>query len=357
MNAPEQDHLGYLSIDRVSKSFGSQQVLAQCSLSVPKGTVLTLLGPSGCGKTTLLRSIAGFVDPDAGSIRVDGRDITSLAPNQRQVGYVFQHYALFPHLNVADNVTYGLRVRRRPRDEISRKLAHALDLVNLKALASRYPSQLSGGQQQRVAIARALVLEPSVLLLDEPFNALDAQLRHTMQIELRKLIERLGITSIFVTHDQVEAMTLSDNVAVMAAGAIEQFGPPLEIYDRPISSYVADFIGRANLIPGRCEEGFYVGPQPIASHVADGDATLVVRPENISIETGTGPGWTGTIAFATSIGPTVEYEIECGWAQPLRAMVPRHYGLGTLPTGTPVRAVISDPRAAVVLKGSRTHGH
>ncbi len=349
--------MGYLVIDRVSKRFGSQQVLTHCSLSVPKGTVLTLLGPSGCGKTTLLRSIAGFVEPDAGSIWVDGREITSLAPNQRQVGYVFQHYALFPHLNVADNVAYGLRVRRRPADEIARKLAHALDLVNLQALASRYPSQLSGGQQQRVAIARALVLEPSVLLLDEPFNALDAQLRHTMQIELRKLIERLGITSIFVTHDQLEAMTLSDNVAVMSAGAIEQFGPPLEIYDRPTSPYVADFIGRANLIPGRCEKGFFVGPQPIASRVAEGEVTLVVRPENISIETGAGPGWPGTIAFATSIGPTVEYEIDCGWAQPLRAMVPRHYGLGTIPAGTPVRAVISDPQAAVVLAGSRVHGH
>ena len=152
--------MGYLVIDRVSKRFGSQQVLTHCSLSVPKGTVLTLLGPSGCGKTTLLRSIAGFVELDAGSIWVDGREITSLAPNQRQVGYVFQHYALFPHLNVADNVAYGLRVRRRPADEIARKLAHALDLVNLQALASRYPSQLSGGQQQRVAIARAPVLSP-----------------------------------------------------------------------------------------------------------------------------------------------------------------------------------------------------
>ncbi len=349
--------MGYLVIDQVSKSFGKQQVLTNCSLSVPRGTVLTLLGPSGCGKTTLLRSIAGFVEPDAGSVLVDGRDITQLAPNQRQVGYVFQNYALFPHLSVADNVAYGLRVRRRPADEIARRLAHALDLVDLAALGPRFPAQLSGGQQQRVAIARALVLEPSVLLLDEPFNALDAKLRHMMQIELRKLIERVGITSIFVTHDQLEAMTLSDNVAVMGSGAIEQFGPPLEIYDRPRTPYVANFIGRANLIPGRCEKGFFAGSQPIATGIADGDATLVVRPENIAIETGAGPGWTGTIGFATAIGPTVEYEIDCGWAEPLRAVVPRHFGRGTIPAKTAVRALISDPQAAVVLAGSRSHDH
>ena len=357
MNVTNKDHMGYLVVDRVSKSFGKQTVLADCSLSVPRGTVLTLLGPSGCGKTTLLRCIAGFVEPDAGSVRVDGRDISQLAPNQRQVGYVFQNYALFPHLSVANNVAYGLRVRRRPADEIARKLAHALDLVDLGALGSRFPAQISGGQQQRVAIARALVLEPSVLLLDEPFNALDAQLRHTMQIELRKLIERVGITSIFVTHDQLEAMTLSDNVAVMGAGAIEQFGPPLDIYDRPRTPYVANFIGRANLISGRCENGFFAGTQPIATGIADGEATLVVRPENILIETGTGPGWPGTISFATAIGPTIEYEISCGWAEPLRAVVPRHFGLGTIPAQTAVRAVISDPQAAVVLAGARSHAH
>lgn len=349
--------MGYLVIDKVCKSFGKQQVLADCSLSIPRATVLTLLGPSGCGKTTLLRSIAGFVEPDAGSILIDDKDISRLAPNQRQVGYVFQNYALFPHLSVADNVAYGLRVRRRPADEIVRRLAQALDLVDLGALGARFPAQLSGGQQQRVAIARALVLEPSVLLLDEPFNALDAQLRLTMQIELRKLIARVGITSIFVTHDQLEAMTLSDNVAVMGTGAIQQFGPPLEVYDRPRSSYVANFIGRANLIPGRCEKGFFTGPQPVLTAVADGEATLVVRPENLTIETGAGPGWVGKIGFATPIGPTVEYEIDCGWTEPLRAVVPRQFGWGTIPAQTAVRVSISDPQAAVVLAGSRSHGH
>ncbi len=355
MNDSNKDDIGYLVIDQISKSFGKQKVLADCSLSVPRGTVLTLLGPSGCGKTTLLRSIAGFVEPDAGRVQIDGRDISQLAPNQRQVGYVFQNYALFPHLSVANNVAYGLRVRRRPADEIARRVARALDLVDLGALGSRFPAQLSGGQQQRVAIARALVLEPSVLLLDEPFNALDARLRLTMQIELRKLIERVGVTSIFVTHDQLEAMTLSDNVAVMRAGAIEQFGPPLDLYDRPRTPYVANFIGRANLIPGRCDRGFFAGTQPIATGIADGDATLVVRPENLTIETGAGPGWAGTIGFATAIGPTIEYEIDCGWAEPLRAVVRRHFGRGTIPAKTPVRAVISDPQAALVLAGNRSH--
>ena len=314
--------MAYLLIDRVSKSFGSLRVLADCSLSVPKGTVLTLLGPSGCGKTTLLRSIAGFVEPDAGRVLVDDKDISALPANQRQVGYVFQNYALFPHLSVADNVAYGLKVRRRSASEIEQRVDRALDLVDLGPLGSRYPAQLSGGQQQRVAIARALVLEPSVLLLDEPFNALDARLRLTMQIELRKLIERVGITSIFVTHDQLEAMTLSDNVAVMRSGAIEQFGSPLDIYDRPRTPYVANFIGRANLIPGRSEQGRFTGPHPIASGVADGAATLVVRPENIAIETGEGPGWPGMIGFATALGPTIEYEIDCGWGEPLRAVYP-----------------------------------
>jgi len=349
--------MDFLVIDQVSKSFGKLQVLAGCSLGVPRGTVLTLLGPSGCGKTTLLRSIAGFVQPDSGRVLVDGHDISGLAPNQRQVGYVFQNYALFPHLTVSDNVAYGLKVRRRPAAEIARRVAQALELVDLGSYGARHPAQLSGGQQQRVAIARALILEPSVLLLDEPFNALDARLRMTMQIELRKLIERVGITSIFVTHDQLEAMTLSDNVAVMRSGAIEQFGPPLDIYDRPQTPYVANFIGRANLIAGNSANGFFTGPQTVRSLVPDGVATLVVRPENIAIETGDGPGWAGTIAFATALGPTVEYEIDCGWGEPLRAVVARDFGRGTIPARTAVRAVIVDPQAAVVLSGARHDGH
>lgn len=349
--------MNHLIIEQISKSFGGTRVLRACSLSVPKGTVLTLLGPSGCGKTTLLRTIAGFVEPDEGRVVVDGKDISHLSPNQRQVGYVFQNYALFPHLSIANNVAYGLKVRKRPSPEIRDRVARALDLVDLSAFADRHPAQLSGGQQQRVAIARALVLEPSVLLLDEPFNALDAKLRLTMQIELRKLIDRVGITSIFVTHDQLEAMTLSDTVAVMRAGAIEQLGSPLDIYDRPTSSYVANFIGRANLIAGQARGGQFAGPQAIPTALEDGEATLVVRPENIAIGQGEGAGWQGTVGFATALGPTIEYEIDCGWAEPLRAIVPRQFGRGIIPAHTPVHAYVSDPGAALVLAGRIGHEH
>jgi ABC-type Fe3+/spermidine/putrescine transport system ATPase subunit len=349
--------MSHLVIDNVSKSFGAVPVLRGCSLVIPKGTVLTLLGPSGCGKTTLLGAIAGFHAPDGGRIVIDGRDISHLPPNRREVGYIFQSYALFPHLTIADNVAYGLKVRRRSRAEIRQRVADALDLVALSDFADRYPAQLSGGQQQRVAIARSLVLEPAVLLLDEPFNALDAKLRLTMQIELRKLIERVGITSIFVTHDQTEAMTLSDNVAVMHQGVIEQFGPPLDIYDRPETAYVANFIGRANLIPGRVERGRFSGLASLETPLPSGPATLVVRPENVAIGTGEGEGWPGRIAFATALGPTIEYEIDCGGAAPVRAIVPRSVGSSSLPAGTQVRAHVADPASAIVLPGRPDSDH
>jgi ABC-type Fe3+/spermidine/putrescine transport system ATPase subunit len=221
----------------VDKAFGALPVLRGCALDVRPGEVMTLLGPSGCGKTTLLRVIAGLVSPDAGSISIGGRDVTWVPANRRQVGMVFQHYALFPHMTVFGNVAYGLRVRRARREEIGRRVRAALALVELDPLAERWPGQLSGGQQQRVALARALILEPQVLLLDEPFGALDAKLREAMQIDLKKLVQRLGITTVFVTHDQDEAFTLSDRIAVMEAGRITQMGSPLEIYDRPASAY------------------------------------------------------------------------------------------------------------------------
>ena len=344
--------MSHLVVDGISKSFGSLQVLQACGLEISKGTVTTLLGPSGCGKTTLLRVIAGFVRPDTGRILVAGVDLSQVPPNRRQVGYVFQNYALFPHLSVAQNIGYGLTVRRRPKAEVQQRVAKVIELVALAAFAERYPAQLSGGQQQRVAIARALVLEPSVLLLDEPFNALDAKLRQTMQIELRKLIERVGITSIFVTHDQQEAMTLSDTVAVMRSGRIEQVGPPLEIYDRPVSAYVANFIGRANLIVGQSRGGQFVAPQPITADVRDGEATLIVRPENLALTQDDRPGWAGAIGFATALGPTIEYEIDCGFAQPLRAVVTRQAGRGTMTPGTKVKVSIVDMGAAIVRAGS-----
>jgi ABC-type Fe3+/spermidine/putrescine transport system ATPase subunit len=345
--------LTHLVVEAVSKRFGPLAVLRDCALSVDRGTVLTLLGPSGCGKTTLLRCIAGFIEPDAGRIRIAGQDITRLPAERRQVGYVFQNYALFPHLSVAGNVAYGLKVRRRPRREVAERVAAALDLIALAALADRYPAQLSGGQQQRVAIARALVLEPSVLLLDEPFNALDAQLRLTMQVELRKLIARVGITAVFVTHDRLEAMTLSDSVAIMRGGRVEQIGPPLEIYDRPRTDYVAGFIGQANLVPVRVRNGVVAELGSLPTSLPDGEAVLVVRPENVRLEQGEGEGWPGTVSFSTPLGPTVEYEVAptgalAGMA-PLRAVLRRRVGHPPLAPGTAVRAVLADPAAAVLL--------
>ena len=282
---------------------------------------------------------------------VGGKDITDLPPNRRQVGYVFQSYALFPHLDVAGNVAYGLKVRRMGRAEIDTRVRRALDLVSLSAFADRYPARLSGGQQQRVAIARAMVLEPEVLLLDEPFNALDAQLRLSMQVELRKLIGRLGITSIFVTHDQQEAMTLSDRVAVMRAGRIEQFGPPLEIYDRPRTAYVATFIGRANVLPARAQAGGVAQVPGLATELPDGDVALVVRPENIDLTPdGPGPGWRGRVAFATPQGAGIEYEIDIGGVEPLRVVAQRKVGEAPLAAGTKVRAAPRDASACVALE-------
>jgi putative spermidine/putrescine transport system ATP-binding protein len=339
----------HIMIDGVSKSYGALRVLADCTLSVDRGTILTLLGPSGCGKTTLLRTIAGFVDPDAGRVCIGGSDITQHAPNERRVGYVFQNYALFPHLTVAGNVAYGLKVRRVGGAEIAQRVGRALDLVALGGLGDRYPAQLSGGQQQRVAIARALVLEPDVLLLDEPFNALDAALRTTMQVELRKLIERVGITSIFVTHDQAEAMALSDQVAVMRSGHIEQMAPPLDIYDRPRTAYVAGFIGRANLIEVSAKGGRVEGFERIAAPVPDGEAILVVRPENLVIDTGDAMSWVGRVTFATALGGQIEYEVDCGLREPMRVLSQRRAGATPIGPGTPVRVTVEDPDACVVL--------
>ncbi|EWY40883.1 hypothetical protein N825_33675 [Skermanella stibiiresistens SB22] len=344
--------MSQLVIENVSKAFGTQQVLRDCGLAVDKGSVVTLLGPSGCGKTTLLRSIAGFLVPDAGRILVNGQDISHLPPNRRDVGYVFQNYALFPHLTIRENIGYGLKIRRKPKALIRGKVEDALGLIALTDFGDRYPKQLSGGQQQRVAIARSLVLEPEVLLLDEPFNALDAQLRLSMQIELRKLIDRVGITSIFVTHDQQEAMTLSDRIAIMRGGRIEQLGTPLEIYDHPQTPFVADFIGRANLIPVAIRSGRTDSPQPIAAAVPDGPGTLVVRPENLTIAEGPGPGWEGSVGFATALGATIEYEIDRGVGEPLRAILPRQPGVAPLTPGSRVTARIRDEAAAILLSGS-----
>ncbi|MGH6901776.1 MAG: ABC transporter ATP-binding protein [Geminicoccaceae bacterium] len=254
---------GYLVLSGVSKSYDGKAVVRDVSLSVPQGEVLTILGPSGCGKTTTLKIIAGFLQPDAGSVRMAGRAVDRLGSHERGAAMVFQNYALFPHMTVRQNVAFGLRMRRQPRAEIAREVAEMLARVRLTEFAGRYPKELSGGQQQRVALARALIVRPNVLLLDEPFSSLDAKLRKQLRSEFLEIHRNFHITSVFVTHDLEEAFAISDKVAVMNAGVVEQAGAPAQIFARPRSRFVADFVGHKNILSG------------IATVVADGKASFV----------------------------------------------------------------------------------
>lgn len=300
-----------LSIGAVKKRFGATQVLKECSLEVSEGEIVTLLGPSGCGKTTLLRCIAGFWATDGGQIMIDGQDMDPVPVNRRPVGVVFQSYALFPHLTVEQNVGYALRMRGMARDEARQQVAQALETVSLTSFESRYPAQLSGGQQQRVAIARVLVMEPRVLLLDEPFNALDAKLRGSMQVELRQLIKTLGLTSIFVTHDQEEALTMSDRIAVMNKGRIEQAAPPDEIFDHPATAYVADFIGTSNFWTAEANAGQVTLPDgQKATTDLTGPTQIMVRPHNLALGKEEEGAWQGTVRFHRTVGPLIEYHIK-----------------------------------------------
>jgi spermidine/putrescine transport system ATP-binding protein len=239
-----------LSLSNLSKRFDSKVVLDSLDLEIYDGEFITLLGPSGCGKTTLLRLMAGFEHPNDGTIALNGQDLTHTPPEHRPLNTVFQHYALFPHMSVFDNVAYGLKMEKRPRDEIQERVQDALAMVQLEDFARRKPHQLSGGQQQRVAIARAVVKRPKLLLLDEPLSALDYKLRRTMQVELKRLQRELGITFVFVTHDQEEALSMSDRVAVLKDGRIQQLGTPREVYERPANLFTARFVGETNLFPG-----------------------------------------------------------------------------------------------------------
>lgn len=271
-----------LELKEIKKSFTEgEAVLDNISLEISKGEFITLLGSSGCGKTTTLRIIAGLEQPDAGSVWLDGREVTGLEPNQRDVNTVFQNYALFPHMNVAENIGYGLKLKKVPKSEIRKKVSQMLELVQLEGYEKRKPSELSGGQKQRVAIARALVNNPEVLLLDEPLGALDLQLRRAMQIELKHLQKKLGITFIYITHDQEEAINMSDRIAVMRDGRIEQIGTPDEIYNHPKTSYVATFVGNANILHGVAES--IQGENAI---VKIGNDRVIVKLETSQQDTG-----------------------------------------------------------------------
>ncbi|MHA3770397.1 ABC transporter ATP-binding protein [Verrucomicrobiota bacterium sgz303538] len=240
-----------IELRNVSKRFGNVTAVEEVNLSVEAGEFLTLLGPSGCGKTTLLRMISGFETPTSGQVFIDQQDVTHLPPYRRNVNQVFQSYALFPHLTVAENIAFGMKMQGKPKREIAEKVNAIAELMSLRGLESRRPHQLSGGQRQRIALARALVCEPKVLLLDEPLSALDSKLRHRMQLELKHLQRKIGITFVFVTHDQEEALTMSDRIAVVSNGRVEQIGSPSEVYHSPRSAFVADFIGQTNLLPAR----------------------------------------------------------------------------------------------------------
>lgn len=276
-----------LALDRIVKRYGDVLAVDDVSLEIVNGEFFTLLGPSGCGKTSTLRLIAGFERLDSGRIVLDGADIGGKPPHKRPVNTVFQSYALFPHMTVAENVAFGLRYKRVSKAEASKRVGEAMELVQLGTLAARRPGQLSGGQQQRVALARALVLEPPVLLLDEPLGALDARLRIDLQVELKRIQETLAITFVYVTHDQDEALTMSDRVAVMKGGKVEQCDEPRVLYEQPSTAFVANFLGSSNLIPATVAEGaLQVGEFRLRADVdgRSGDALAMIRPERVRIE-------------------------------------------------------------------------
>ncbi|MCX5496730.1 ABC transporter ATP-binding protein [Kaistia dalseonensis] len=293
-----------LSIDHIVKRFGPSVAVDDVSLSIPTGELVCLLGPSGCGKSTVLRMVAGFEMPSAGRIAIDGEDVGTLPPNRRPTGMVFQGHALWSHMTVAQNIAFGLKLRHLPRATVNQKVAEVLELVGLKGFEHRHPGQLSGGQQQRVAIARCVVLEPKILLMDEPFSALDAHLRVRLREEVRTIQRRLGLTTVFVTHDQEEALTLADRIVVMNAGRIEQIGTPDSIYGRPGTRFVAGFIGTMNMIETRVQGGAArLGPIAIAVDAPEGPVTLAVRPEDFSlVEVGSAGSVAGVVERIIDLG-------------------------------------------------------
>jgi ABC-type Fe3+/spermidine/putrescine transport system ATPase subunit len=329
--SPPQPALGgktLLEVRGVSKRFGTNEVLKSLTLDIAAGEFLTLLGESGSGKTTLLRSIAGFEQPSSGEIWMDGRRLDTVPAHKRRVNTVFQHYALFPHLSVRDNVAYGLRVKNTPKDEIGPRVDEALQMVKMEGFSGARPERLSGGQQQRVALARALVNRPQLLLLDEPLSALDANLRKQMQSELKELQREVRITFLFVTHDQDEAMALSDRIALLRNGSLEQVAAPREIYTHPATAYTAQFIGQTNLLRGNVRNGTAnCGALSWPTSAADGAALYSLRPEAIQLAA-VRSGVAGTVRFRGAIrrqiyaGASELLEVECGAHQVLRARIP-----------------------------------
>ncbi|CDN58464.1 Spermidine/putrescine ABC transporter ATPase subunit (plasmid) [Neorhizobium galegae bv. officinalis bv. officinalis str. HAMBI 1141] len=360
MNGEPIDILG------IEKQFGDKSVVSDVSLSVKAGEFLSLLGPSGSGKTTLLMMIAGFEFPNSGQIRVGSRDITYLAPNRRAVGMVFQKYALFPHMTVEQNIAFPLRMRSLATKEINRRVSDMMGLVQLTGFEGRYPQQLSGGQQQRVAVARALIAEPPVLLMDEPLSALDKKLRETMQIEIKRIQNRVGVTVVYVTHDQEEALTMSDRIAVMSEGRLVQVGSPLDLYQRPATSFVAEFVGKMNFLKGEfvgSDHGTFrvriSGHATLPSDLvlngeaekyrAGGRVRVAVRPEDITIRQRFEPGHQsgvvlrGTVDAVIFLGQAhvILVQIEGQGEAPVQVLVPSLIGQATFVRGEKVDLAIA----------------
>ncbi|SEK59791.1 putative spermidine/putrescine transport system ATP-binding protein [Roseovarius nanhaiticus] len=326
-----------LAISGVTKKFGNITAVEDVNLTFKDGEMVCFLGPSGCGKTTLLRMIAGLEEPTSGSITMGGRDMTHVPVHQREIGMVFQSFALFPHLTVGENITYSMRIRGHSRSEREDRARELLDMMHLPGMADRRISQLSGGQRQRVAIARALALNPQVFLLDEPMSALDANLREAMQIELRKLQQELGITTVVVTHDQTEAMTMADTIVVMGKAKVLQSGSPMEIYKKPVDRFVADFIGTSNLLPARMSgegtaevSGTSLNIGTNAHGFAKGDeVVLMTRPEEVFVRPASAErpanAVTGRVTFVRDIGATIEILCDCDGHEVISVLTPKDW--------------------------------
>jgi putative spermidine/putrescine transport system ATP-binding protein len=353
-------------LDSVTHRYGEAVAVDQVDLEIAPGELVALLGPSGCGKTTLLRIVAGLISQTGGSVRMAGEPVDRLPPNERGAGIVFQNYALFPHMTVARNVGYGLRARGVAVAEVDRRVAEMLALVRMESFAQRYPRELSGGQQQRVALARTLAVRPRVLLLDEPFAALDKNLRLDMQIEIRRIQRELGITTLIVTHDQEEAMSMADRIAVMNAGVLEQFDAPETLYDRPATLFVAGFVGTANLLEGRLSgaTGSYVFTDDAGLSRVElvragpcsrpGPVVFSARPEHLellprqsAIETGQ-TGIPARIEMVLPLGPSLVYELSRDGGSPMKVVVPREHHGERMQVGDPVLARVR-PGAPVSL--------